>query len=101
VAVVEGVGDHACEYMTGGTVVVLGPVGANLAAGMTGGEAFVLGTRDAVVRHLNEDLVELRPAEGDALARCRTLIKRHRELTGSGRAAEVLDRWPASAVSSS
>ena len=63
-AVVEGVGDHACEYMTGGTVVVLGPVGRNLAAGMTGGELFVHDPEGGVPIRLNPELVEARDGVG-------------------------------------
>jgi glutamate synthase domain-containing protein 2/glutamate synthase domain-containing protein 1/glutamate synthase domain-containing protein 3 len=92
-AVVEGVGDHACEYMTGGTVVVLGPVGRNLAAGMTGGELFVHDPDGRVPIRLNPELVEARPATPEALERLHLLVRRHHELTGSGRAAMLLTDW--------
>ena len=85
-AVVEGVGDHACEYMTGGTVVVLGPVGMNLAAGMTGGELFVHDPDGDVPIRLNPELVEARMASPEALERLRRLVERHHELSGSARA---------------
>jgi glutamate synthase domain-containing protein 3 len=93
VTVVEGVGDHACEYMTGGTVVVLGPVGDNIGAGMTGGEAFVHGPGETVAAHLNRDLVDLSPATGEALDRCKALVQQHLTLTGSERADALLERW--------
>ena len=92
-AVVEGVGDHACEYMTGGTVVVLGPVGRNLAAGMTGGELFVHDPQGHVPIRLNPELVEARPASPEALERLQMLVRRHHDLTGSARAAALLTEW--------
>ncbi len=63
VAVVEGVGDHGCEYMTGGMVVILGPTGHNLAAGMTGGELYVLDETGDLERRANLELVELSPLD--------------------------------------
>ncbi|RDI75637.1 glutamate synthase-like protein [Gaiella occulta] len=87
-AVVEGVGDHACEYMTRGTVVVLGPHGRNLGAGMTGGETFLL---DADARLLNDELVTLLELDRDDEARLLRLLERHRRTTGSARAAALLD----------
>jgi glutamate synthase (ferredoxin) len=92
-AVVEGVGDHGCEYMTGGTVVILGGTGRNFGAGMTGGTAFVLDEAGTLERRYNAQLVELRPLSGRDAARVQQLIKRHVELTGSARGAEVLARW--------
>ena len=92
-AVVEGVGDHACEYMTGGTVVVLGPVGRNLAAGMTGGELFVHDPQGHVPIRLNPELVEARPASPEALERLQMLVRRHHDLTRSARAAALLTEW--------
>jgi glutamate synthase (NADPH/NADH) large chain len=90
VAVVEGTGDHGCEYMTGGRVVVLGPVGRNFAAGMSGGVAYVLGLADA---QCNLAGVVLEPIDDpEAL---KALVERHRDLTGSVRAAEILADWPA------
>ena len=88
VAVVEGVGDHACEYMTRGTVIVLGPHGRNLAAGMTGGEAFLL---DPDERLLNDDLVALVPLDERRDAdRLVELLERHVRFTGSVRASALL-----------
>jgi glutamate synthase (ferredoxin) len=92
-AVVEGVGDHACEYMTGGTVVVLGPVGRNLAAGMTGGELFVHDPHGHVPIRLNPELVEAKAASVEALERLHLLVRRHHELTGSLHAAALLAEW--------
>jgi glutamate synthase (NADPH/NADH) large chain len=90
-AVVEGVGDHGCEYMTGGTVVVLGPTGRNFAAGMSGGTAYVL---DLDERRVNRELVELTPVPDDHRARLEELVRRHAEETGSTRAEELLREWP-------
>ncbi len=93
-AVVEGVGDHGCEYMTGGRVVVLGPTGRNFAAGMSGGEAFVLDEQGRFGGLCNPELVDLEPidTEGDKLDLRRLLIE-HLEVTGSANARRVLDNW--------
>jgi glutamate synthase (NADPH) large chain len=92
-AVVEGVGDHGCEYMTGGTVVVLGPIGRNFAAGMSGGVAFVL---DLDEGRVNPELVELRPVAGEAAQQLEDAVRRHLEETESAVAAQLLEDWPAS-----
>ncbi|HZQ27791.1 MAG TPA: glutamate synthase large subunit [Acidimicrobiales bacterium] len=92
-AVVEGVGDHACEYMTGGTVVVLGPVGRNLGAGMTGGQAYVWDPRYQLPGRLNTQLVEAARPDESQLVELRWLVERHHELTGSPRAAMLLAEW--------
>ena len=84
---IEGVGDHACEYMTRGTVVVLGSHGRNLGAGMTGGEAFLL---DPDERLVNGDLVVLEPLERGDGERLVELLERHVRLTGSPRAEALL-----------
>ncbi|MEW6058739.1 MAG: glutamate synthase-related protein [Actinomycetota bacterium] len=92
-AVIEGAGDHLCEYMTGGTVVVLGPVGANVGAGMTGGELFVHDADASLPALVNPELVDAhRPAAG-ALRTGRELVERHLELTGSDRARALLTEW--------
>ncbi len=91
-AVVEGVGDHGCEYMTGGRVAVLGRTGRNFAAGMSGGVAFVL---DLDTGRVNHELVELGPVEGEAAEELRSLVARHAELTGSTVAEALLADWPA------
>jgi glutamate synthase (NADPH) large chain len=90
VAVVEGVGDHGCEYMTGGTVVVLGATGRNFAAGMSGGIAFVWRLDSGRV---NEELVNLEPVAGDQKRVLRDLVERHHAETGSAVAAALLGRW--------
>ncbi len=90
-AVTEGVGDHACEYMTGGRVVVLGDTGRNLAAGMSGGIAFVLGLDPAMV---NTEMVELQRLEPEDFTWLRTVVARHARLTGSTVAASILSDWP-------
>jgi glutamate synthase domain-containing protein 2/glutamate synthase domain-containing protein 3 len=98
-AVVEGVGDHACEYMTGGHVVVLGQTGRNFAAGMSGGMAYVLDTAGSFVRRCNPELVDLEPLESlEDLALVKDLITRHLHYTGSQLASRVLRDW-SSAVS--
>jgi len=93
-AVVESAGDHCCEYMTGGTIVVLGQVGWNLGAGMTGGQAFVFDRdHERLISRLNPDLVDaVRPDMG-GLEEVRFLVERHAELTGSPRAARLLEHW--------
>jgi glutamate synthase (NADPH) large chain len=91
-AVVEGVGDHGCEYMTGGTVVVLGPTGRNFAAGMSGGTAFVL---DLVPTRVNPELVDLAPLTGDEQVVLRGLVDKHLAETGSAVAEKLLADWPA------
>ncbi len=92
VAVVEGVGDHGCEYMTGGRVAVLGPTGRNFAAGMSGGVAWVL---DLDEGRVNGELVELRPVVDEAGDELRQLVERHQQETGSTVAEELLADWPA------
>jgi glutamate synthase (NADPH/NADH) large chain/glutamate synthase (ferredoxin) len=94
-AVVEGVGDHGCEYMTGGTVVVLGPTGRNFGAGMTNGLAFIYDEADALPSRANEDVVLERATLDDPdLAEMRDLIERHVKLTHSAHAKELLANWP-------
>ena len=122
VAVVEGLGDHGCEYMTGGVVVVLGQTGRNFAAGMSGGIAYVLDEKGDFERRCNQAMVDLEPVEAEVemmermahqkadlhshglvdvkanmgaqdAERLHELIKRHMHYTGSGRARFVLDNW--------
>ncbi|WP_433263584.1 glutamate synthase large subunit [Actinosynnema sp. CS-041913] len=90
-AVAEGVGDHAFEYMTGGRAVVLGPTGRNLAAGMSGGIAYVL---DLVPASVNRAMVELQRPGGEDLRWLREVVERHHKLTGSAVAASLLGDWP-------
>jgi glutamate synthase (NADPH/NADH) large chain len=95
VAVVEGVGDHGCEYMTGGRVVVLGRTGRNFAAGMSGGVAYVLDEAGDFSTRCNVEMVGLSPLADEAEgALVRGLVERHAELTGSAHARRLLDRWP-------
>jgi glutamate synthase (ferredoxin) len=92
--VVEGAGDHCCEYMTGGVVVVLGTTGRNVAAGMTGGVAFLLDEADGVQQRLNQGTVSLQPLgtpEQENLLK--PLLEAHLAHTGSARAATILADW--------
>ena len=94
VAVVEGVGDHGCEYMTGGAVVVLGETGRNFGAGMTGGIAFVLDADGRFTRRYHPGLVTAQRVDDPAdAARLRGLVLAHAEATGSARAWALLDEW--------
>jgi glutamate synthase (NADPH/NADH) large chain len=93
-AVVEGVGDHACEYMTGGVVVVLGETGRNFAAGMSGGVAFVLDEAERFETLCNMDMVGLEAVESEEdIALLHGMVERHLEWSGSDRARRVLDDW--------
>ena len=111
-AVVEGVGDHGCEYMTGGTVVVLGMTGRNFAAGMSGGLAYVLDEEGSFSTRCNQSMVQIEPVLAEAeqegkLSRdlwhmgqadeaiLKGFIERHARYTGSARAREILDNWAA------
>ncbi|MEU7531345.1 glutamate synthase large subunit [Saccharothrix sp. NPDC042600] len=90
-AVAEGVGDHAFEYMTGGRAVVLGPTGRNLAAGMSGGIAYVL---DLDPVNVNQAMVELQRPGAEDLRWLREVVEKHHKLTGSAVAASLLGDWP-------
>ena len=90
-AVVEGVGDHACEYMTGGEVLILGATGRNVAAGMSGGVAWVL---DLALERLNAELVDAQPISDQHLERVQALLTKHLEETGSSVAATLLELDP-------
>ena len=111
-AVVEGVGDHGCEYMTGGTVVVLGMTGRNFAAGMSGGLAYVLDEEGSFSTRCNQSMVQIEPVLAEAeqegkLSRdlwhmgqadeaiIKGFVERHARYTGSARAREILDNWAA------
>jgi glutamate synthase (NADPH/NADH) large chain len=91
-AVVEGVGDHACEYMTGGRVVVLGTTGRNLGAGMSGGIAFV---HDLPEVRVNGEMIDLTELDDEDVDWLHGVVRRHRELTGSPKAQALLDDWEA------
>jgi glutamate synthase (NADPH/NADH) large chain len=96
-AVIEGAGHHACEYMTGGTVVIMGSFGPNLAAGMTGGELFLLDQNKLVDRYLNPEFVEATPLDEQRFdaprRRLKALVSTHVSLTGSEWGRKVLDSW--------
>ncbi|MBI4715893.1 MAG: glutamate synthase subunit alpha, partial [Nitrospirae bacterium] len=93
-AVIEGVGDHGCEYMTGGVVVVLGKTGRNFGAGMSGGMAFVLNEDGNFERQCNLGMVELGPvSEAEDRDTLRSLLESHLRHTGSAKAKRVLDQW--------
>jgi glutamate synthase (NADPH) large chain len=94
VAVVEGVGDHGCEYMTGGRVVVLGPTGLNFAAGMSGGIAYVFDDGGGFRERCNRDLVGFDEIADDEAEELRGLIVEHGERTGSAVAERLLADWP-------
>jgi glutamate synthase (NADPH/NADH) large chain len=92
-AVVEGVGDHACEYMTGGRAVILGPTGRNLAAGMSGGLAFVWDPDNTLYLRMNHEMVDLDPLDEDDVDWLRGVVTMHLETTGSEVAERILSKW--------
>ncbi|MCO6523841.1 MAG: hypothetical protein J6562_02320, partial [Candidatus Schmidhempelia sp.] len=94
-AVVEGIGDNGCEYMTGGVVCVLGHTGVNFGAGMTGGFAYVLNEQDKFTKRLNNELVELTPLTTIPIheQHLQQLIIEHAQLTQSTRANHILTNW--------
>jgi glutamate synthase domain-containing protein 3 len=94
-AVVEGCGDHGCEYMTGGRAVVLGPTGRNFAAGMSGGIAYVWNRDGDFNLRCNLGIVELERVDTpDAIEELRQMIELHHKYTGSTVAAHILEDWP-------
>ncbi len=96
-AVIEGVGDHGCEYMTGGRVVILGPTGRNFAAGMSGGVAYIYDPHDEFLQNCNMEMVELERLEQEAdIAELKEMIQKHANYTGSTVAAKILEDWEAS-----
>ena len=98
VAVVEGTGDHACEYMTAGAVVILGPTGRNVGAGMSGGEAYVFDPESELDSNLNRQLVDAYEPTDGQLTSLRRVINRHLEATGSPLAEEIIDGWEAASM---
>ncbi len=93
-AVVEAVGDHGCEYMTGGRVVILGPTGKNFAAGMSGGIAYVLDEKGDFRNKVNPEMVKTFGLEDDEeIALVKAMVKKHAEYTQSEKAAKVLATW--------
>ena len=98
-AVVEGVGDHGCEYMTGGRVVVLGSTGRNFGAGMSGGIAYVLDEDGDFAKRCNMEMVDLEPLEEpEDLELVKGLLERHIGYTGSTVAERLVRDWPAAAA---
>lgn len=94
VAVVEGVGDHGCEYMTGGIVVVLGSIGRNFGAGMSGGIAYVLNEDKRCMDNFNGEMIEVEPLSNSSeTSRVRELIHHHYEYTNSLKSKTILDNW--------
>ncbi len=93
-AVVEGVGEHGCEYMTGGCVVILGPTGKNFAAGMSGGIAYVLDENNTLYKNLNKEMISIEKVENKTdIQELKGLIEEHVRLTGSEKGQEVLDNF--------
>jgi glutamate synthase domain-containing protein 2/glutamate synthase domain-containing protein 1/glutamate synthase domain-containing protein 3 len=94
ITVVEGIGDHGCEYMTGGRAVILGPTGRNFAAGMSGGVAYVLDEAgDFIKNRCNPEMVDFDPLEKDDIAFLRDRVEKHAALTGSPKAKRLLADW--------
>jgi len=93
-AVIEGVGDHGCEYMTGGRAVILGPTGRNFAAGMSGGVAYVYDPDDKFLVNCNLETVALEKMEAaEDIAELKELIHKHQNHTGSDTARQILTDW--------
>jgi glutamate synthase (NADPH/NADH) large chain len=92
-AVVEGIGDHGCEYMTGGTVVILGGIGRNFGAGMSGGTAYLFDPDKKIEENLNKEIGPLEPLNEADVVIVRNLIETHQALTGSKLAQDLLAHW--------
>ncbi len=92
-AVVEGIGDHGCEYMTGGMVVILGETGKNFAAGMSGGIAYVYDPEKVFPDKVNKGMIDLDPMDDDDYTFVQTLVSNHKSYTGSDRAESILKDW--------
>jgi glutamate synthase (NADPH/NADH) large chain len=95
-AVAEGIGDHGCEYMTGGRAVILGPTGRNFGAGMSGGVAYVLDEDGTFASRVNPEMVDLDPLDADDVAFVLDAIERHHKETDSAVASALLADWPTS-----
>jgi glutamate synthase (NADPH/NADH) large chain len=93
VAVVEGVGDHGCEYMTGGRVIILGEVGKNFGAGMSGGIAYIYNPNDTFKDMVNPVMIDLDPMDDEAQAELRQYVENHAAYTDSSIAQHILDNW--------
>ena len=92
-AVVEGVGDHGCEYMTGGRAVILGPTGRNFAAGMSGGFAYVWDAGHSLFLRMNREMVDIDQLDDEDVDWLRGIITQHLEATGSEVAERLLSKW--------
>jgi glutamate synthase (NADPH/NADH) large chain len=92
-AVVEGIGDHGCEYMTGGRALILGPTGRNFAAGMSGGIAWIFDEKGNFATQCNPEMVDLDPLDVQDEKEILTLLHKHLSLTGSARAQDLIARW--------
>ena len=92
-AVVEGVGDHGCEYMTGGRVLILGPTGLNFAAGMSGGIAYILDENGSFPQRCNTSMVELEQPEGEDMRWIQQMLQQHIQITQSPKAQQLLQDW--------
>ena len=93
ITVVEGIGDHGCEYMTGGRVVILGPIGKNFAAGMSGGIAYLYDPDQEIMKKMNHQLAEILPMDTTDFEWLFSNLEDHRNYTGSERAKELLEQW--------
>ncbi len=94
IAVVEGVGDHGCEYMTGGVVLILGTAGKNFAAGMSGGEAYIYDENGEFMHHLNRESVHMQScSQARDILMLRRLLENHCRYTGSAKARQILEDW--------
>ncbi|MFZ5967781.1 MAG: glutamate synthase large subunit [Bacillota bacterium] len=93
IAVVEGVGDHGCEYMTGGRVVILGETGRNFGAGMSGGIAYVLDEQDSLQGKCNFEMIEIEPLKEEDIQLVRKLVENHVRYTNSSKGQEILNNW--------
>ena len=91
--VVEGIGDHGCEYMTGGKAVILGPTGRNFGAGMSGGIAYIYNDKGNFEENCNSETFELETLLDEDLNDLKDLITRHNDYTDSAVAKEILDNW--------
>ena len=93
-AVIEGIGDHGCEYMTGGRVAVLGKIGRNFAAGMSGGVAYLYDPDDNIEPDINMEMIDIEVMEkAEDISELRNMITRHVEYTGSKVGAAILENW--------
>ncbi|MCB0285003.1 MAG: glutamate synthase subunit alpha, partial [Calditrichaeota bacterium] len=92
-AVVEGIGDHGCEYMTGGRAVILGSTGRNFAAGMSGGIAYIFDQRKSFMKNLNLEMVDVDPMEKEDIDFLHKMINNHSNYTNSKIANYILENW--------